>query len=113
MNIKNTSETFEKTNFDFTLLDRAAELSARMGNLLGAYTKEKTDQRRIRDQAYVCLKNMMAEIRKYGKYVFHQDRIHAGGYASAYNRMVYNRRKKRTARNSRGRICRPRRDKNV
>ena len=82
-------EELKHIGFDFTLLDKAAALSARMGDLLGEAKAEKRDcssERRIRDQAYTYLKRVIAEVREYGKYVFYRDDERSHDYACEYTR---------------------------
>jgi hypothetical protein len=86
-------EELERIGFDMSLLDKAAAVSARMGNLHGenkALADEVSRARLIRDQAYTCLKQMVAQVRKYGQYVFYRDETKRKLYASAYSRKLRN-----------------------
>lgn len=49
----------------------------------------------VRDQAYTLLKQVVDEIRKYGRFVFRKDADHARSYSSKYNRDKYNSYKRR------------------
>ncbi|MBN1578278.1 MAG: hypothetical protein JW913_17085 [Chitinispirillaceae bacterium] len=94
---RENSAQLEQIGFDVALLDKAAELSARMGDLLGekrANRKRESDARTIRDQAYVYLKGLMNRIRECGRYVFYRDEERVYGYASDYDRKKRKRYKK-------------------
>ena len=72
-----------RINFDFNLLDRAAELSAELGDLLGEIQvkcKDENSIRVLRMQAYTYLKQLISEVCRYGRYVFHEDREHCREY---------------------------------
>lgn len=76
-------------NFDLTLLDRAADLSDRMGDLLGATNgerKEVSEAMQIRDKAYTYLKQAVDEIRECGKFVFWRNPDRLKGYVSDYHK---------------------------
>ena len=84
-------EELERIGFDMTLLDKAAAMSARMGNLSGenkALAADVSSARLIRDQAYTCLKQLVARVRRYGQYVFYRDEAKRKLYASAYARKL-------------------------
>ncbi|MGZ2371581.1 hypothetical protein ACXR6G_17510 [Ancylomarina sp. YFZ004] len=88
----------EAINFDETLLDSAAEAADRIGRLLGAvnghmYVDDETKV--IRDQAYTLLKQVMDEIRNYGRFVFRKNTDHVKSYSSKHNRDKYNSYKRR------------------
>lgn len=79
----------EAINFDLTLLDKAAEAADKMGGLLGAvnghmYVDDETKV--IRDQSYTLLKQVVDEIRNYGRFVFRKDKDHVKSYSSKYSR---------------------------
>lgn len=78
-------------NFDFSLLDLAADLSDRMGDLLGATNGERkkdSETMIVRDQAFTYLKQAMDEIRACGKYAFWRNPDRLKGYSSDYWRGV-------------------------
>jgi hypothetical protein len=81
----------EVINFDFSLLDKAAQTSKEMADLLAAMNCDKgtrSEFKRIRDQAYTHLKEAVDEIREAGKYVFRQNKKHSVGYTSEYMRQI-------------------------
>jgi hypothetical protein len=58
---------------------------------------ETSEARIIRDKAYVLLKNVMTEIREYGRHAFYRDREHAAEYNVSTYRKTVTRRKKEDA----------------
>ena len=79
----------EAINFDATLLDKAAEAADRMGGLLGAVNGHMyvdDEIKVIRDQAFTLTKQVVQEIRNYGRFVFRKDSDHAKSYSSKYSR---------------------------
>ena len=86
---KKHPEELEKIGFDFTLLDTAEKTAAELTDLLGKAnhnSSAENESRDLRDRAFTHLKAMMAEIREYGKFVYHQDKKRMREYASAYLR---------------------------
>ncbi len=76
-------------SFDLTRLDLAADLSDRMGDLLGATNgerKEVSETMQIRDKAYTYLKLAVDEIRECGKFAFWRNPERFKGYVSNYNK---------------------------
>lgn len=76
-------------SFDLTRLDLAADLSDRMGDLLGATNgerKEVSETMQIRDKAYTYLKQAVDEIRECGKFAFWRTPERFKGYVSNYNK---------------------------
>lgn len=76
-------------SFDLTRLDLAADLSDRMGDLLGATNgerKEVSETMQIRDKAYTYLKLAVDEIRECGKFAFWRTPERFKGYVSNYNK---------------------------
>lgn len=74
-------------SFDFSLIDKAAELADRMGDLLGATNgerKEVSEAMQIRDKAYTYLKQAVDEIRECGKFAFWRTPERLKGYTSDY-----------------------------
>lgn len=87
----NQKELLQSINFDFTLLDRAAELSKELAALLPnavnyspAYKEAKT----IRDAAYTHLKEAVDEIREHGQFVFRDQKERFIGYRSHHIRRL-------------------------
>ena len=84
---KANPEPLSAINFDLSLLDVAAELSDRMGDLLGATNgerKEVSEAMLIRDKAYTYLKQAVDEIRECGKFAFWRNPERLKGYYSEY-----------------------------
>ena len=76
-----------RVGFDFSLIDKAASLSDRMGDLLGATNgerKEVSEAMQIRDKAYTYLKQAVDEIRECGKFAFWRTPERLKGYTSDY-----------------------------
>ena len=74
-------------NFDLVKLETAAEVSDRMGDLLGATNgerKEVSEAMQIRDKAYTYLKQAVDEIRECGKFAFWRTPERLKGYTSDY-----------------------------
>jgi hypothetical protein len=89
------SELLKAVGFDVTLCNKAAELSAYLGNLLGARGKETSSEARtIRDKAYAYLKGIVMEIRTCGQYVFAADKAHLEEYSFSLTPKRTTRRKK-------------------
>jgi hypothetical protein len=84
---KANPEPLAAINFDLALLDRAADLSDRMGDLLGATNgerKEDSEAMLIRDKAFTYLKQAVDEIRNCGKFAFWRTPERLKGYNSDY-----------------------------
>jgi len=80
-------EELKQVGFDVSLLDKAAESSARLGDILGTAKAEKgNDVRKIHNQAYTYLKTLMKEVRDHGKFVFRKDKQNRRCYTSEYYR---------------------------
>ncbi|HNX55346.1 MAG TPA: hypothetical protein PLG33_00790 [Prolixibacteraceae bacterium] len=78
--------------FDFSLIDKAATLSDRMGDLLGATNgerKEDSEALLIRDKAYTYLKQAVDEIRECGKFAFWRTPERLKGYSSEHWQKAY------------------------
>lgn len=76
-----------RINFDASLLQKAADLADRMGDLLGAANGErKKDSEKMltRDKAFTFLKEAVDEIRECGKFVFWRNPDRLKGYSSDY-----------------------------
>ena len=77
----------EKTNCDLTLLDKAEALSDSLPGILAAANGDKADSsavKKIRDQAYTYLKVRVDEVRRYGKFVFSEQKDRQVGYLQHY-----------------------------
>lgn len=86
---KDNPAPIEAINYDLAKLDEAAQMADRMAGLLGAvngqmYTDDET--KIIRDKGYTLLKQVVNEIRDYGKFVFRKDADYVKGYSSKYER---------------------------
>jgi hypothetical protein len=84
---KSNTELLTAVNVDLVLLDTAAELSDRMGDLLGATNGERKEDSKamaIRDKAYTYLKQAVDEIRECGKFAFWRTPDRLKGYNSDY-----------------------------
>lgn len=89
---KANPDLLTEVNFDLTLLDTAADLADRMGDLLGATNGERkkdSEAMIIRDQAYTYLKQAVDEIRECGKFVFWRNPDRLKGYVSEYFRKLH------------------------
>lgn len=76
-------------NFDLTKLDLAADVSDRMGDLLGATNgerKEDSEAMLVRDKAFTYLKQAVDEIRECGKFAFWRTPERMKGYISNYHK---------------------------
>lgn len=86
---KEHPEELDKINFDKTLLETAAATADRMADLLGEANADSAlekSARDIRDRAFTRLRQLMTEIRDYGKYVFYRNDDRCYCYASKYLR---------------------------
>ena len=83
------TELLAAINFDVAQLDRAAQISDEMSELLALATRDRYDDseaKRIRDQAYTYLKTAVDEIYRFGKFVFRKNKARRVGYSSRYLR---------------------------
>ena len=79
----------EATAFDFSMLDKAAELCERLGHLRAEASVDKAsyrEQKLIRDQAYTYLMEAVDEVRTCGQFVFRKDAERCEGYSSQYRK---------------------------
>lgn len=84
---KANPEPLMAINFDMPLLDTAADVSDRMGDLLGATNgerKEDSEAMLIRDKAFTYMKQAVDEIRECGKFAFWRTPERLKGYNSEY-----------------------------
>jgi len=88
------SSELEAIKFDNTKLLRANELSHELYDLRdkvdGAKSSSKREEKIIRDKAYTYLKQLVDEIRAYGKYAFWNDEKMQKRYSSDYLRKKNN-----------------------
>ena len=87
---KDHLEKLQETGFDAAMLDQAENMADQMSVLLARANGTKdsnSESKEIRDKAYSYLKELVSEVRRYGKFVFRKDEEHAAKYASAYHRM--------------------------
>ncbi len=78
-----------ETAFDFGLLDTAAALCERLGELRADASVEKVsyrEQKLIRDRAYTYLMAAADELRECGRFVFRKDGDRLDGYAGQYRK---------------------------
>jgi hypothetical protein len=77
----------QKTKCDLTLLDKAETLSDSLPGILAAANGDKADSssvKKIRDQAYNYLKIRVDKVRRYGKFVFSEQKDRQVGYLRHY-----------------------------
>ncbi len=86
----------EAMNFDMTLLDKAALMSAEFADLFATTEAdaEMRDAKKIRDQAYTLLKRAVDEVRAFSRYAFWKDKDRVRGYTSDHIRNLKNKAKK-------------------
>lgn len=85
------TDLLAKTNFDMTLLDQAAQKSFDLAALLADATGERADSsetKRIRDQAYTYVKEVVDEVYAIGQFVFRDNERRLKGYHSNFLRQV-------------------------
>ncbi|WP_075591133.1 hypothetical protein [Labilibacter marinus] len=90
---KGKPELLAAIKFDMTLLDTAAQLSDRMGEIRAAAngeSKEFKEEKLLRDKAYTYLKEAVDEIRDCGKYLFADNKDRLKGYRSEFIRRKNN-----------------------
>lgn len=88
---KENSAHLQKINFDMSMLDLAASLSADLRTLLGNATAARaycSGSLKIRDQAYTHLKEAVDLVRQHGQFAFWREPARSKGYASEYYRKV-------------------------
>ena len=84
---KEYPEELSQTSFDITNLDRAIDLSVKMGKALAKSnddSAEDVNHKVLRDKAYTHLKTVVEEIRTVGKYVFWRNPDKLDDYSSEY-----------------------------
>ncbi|WP_461631381.1 hypothetical protein [Labilibaculum euxinus] len=86
--------------FDTTKIDRSKQLSHELHELMnrvnGVKNSKKRPEKQLRDRAYTYLKQLVDEIRAYGKYAFWDDKEKQKRYSSEYIRSKNKRNNKLT-----------------
>lgn len=85
---KNT-ELVQAINYDVANFATANSMVSEMSGVLSAangYLYRDDERKLIRDKTYTLLKEVVDEIRDYGKFAFRNDPEHAKGYSSKYVR---------------------------
>ncbi|WP_282016574.1 hypothetical protein [Marinifilum flexuosum] len=86
---KDNLELLTAVNFEVEKLDKAAEIADRMGTLLGEVNGKmyfEDDIKLTRDRCFTLLREVVGEIRDYGKFVFRNNQEKRQAYVSKYNR---------------------------
>lgn len=100
---RENSQLLEATGFDMSNIEKAEQTSVEMASLLAqtiAASGKLADAKKIRNQAYIYLKDAVDEIRRTGQYVFRKDKERFNRYISNHLRHI----KKRQARNSKKKV---------
>lgn len=82
-------EYIKVINYDLDNLEEATLMANEMGDILATangYHYRDDDRKLIRDKTYTLLKQVVDEVREYGKFAFRNDKEHVKGYASKYER---------------------------
>ncbi|MCP5108348.1 MAG: hypothetical protein GY950_33485 [bacterium] len=86
---KKNAALLEAVRFDMVLLDKAAQTSDHMAELLAEANSDKLavqEVKKIRDQAYTHLKEAMDEVCKCGQFLYRYDRERMRAYRSEHLR---------------------------
>ncbi|WP_321515996.1 hypothetical protein [Marinifilum fragile] len=86
---KDNVELLTAVNFEVEKLDAAAVIADRMGTLLGEVNGKmyfEDDIKLTRDRCYTLLREVVDEVRNYGKFVFRKNHEKRQGYISKYKR---------------------------
>lgn len=86
---KDNMPLLEATKTDVTLLDVALEVSDAMATLLATANGEKAEDnstKLMRDKAYTYLKEVVDEVRRYGRFVFRNNKTRLVGYQNQYKK---------------------------
>jgi len=86
---KDNQALLEDINTDVALLDTALATSDAMATLLAMANGEKAEDnatKHMRDQAYTYLKEVVDEVRRYGRFVFRQNKARLVGYQNSYKK---------------------------
>lgn len=86
---KANSAPLQAIHFDLTLCDKASEEATRMGRLLGQMNGHMyvDDELKVfRDKAFTLLKEVVDEVRSYGRFVFRKNSDLQKSYTSKYIR---------------------------
>ncbi|MBR8534267.1 hypothetical protein KDU71_01760 [Carboxylicivirga sediminis] len=82
-------ELVQAINYDATKFDTANTMVSEMSGVLSAangYLYRDDERKLIRDKAYTLLKEVVDEVRDYGRFAFRNDPEHVKGYSSKYAR---------------------------
>lgn len=82
-------ELVQAINYDAAKFDLANTMASEMSGVLSAangYMYRDDERKLIRDKAYTLLKEVVDEIRDYGKFAFRNNPEHVKGYSSKYQR---------------------------
>ena len=88
---RDNQELLTNIGFDLTLLDLAAQKADELAPIYGAATRDREDYhavKKIRDQAFTHVKEVVDLIRKCGKFVFWRNPVRLKGYRSNYLRRI-------------------------
>ncbi|WP_321297350.1 hypothetical protein [Marinifilum fragile] len=86
---KENPELLSNINFDMEWLQTSADMADRMGGLLGEINGRmyfEDELKLTRDKAYTLCKDVVDEVRSYGKFVFRKDADKRKAYSSKYSR---------------------------
>lgn len=86
---KANSAPLQAIHFDLSLCDKASEEASRMANLLGQVNGQMyvTDELKVfRDKAFSLLKDVVDEVRSYGRFIFRKNPDLRKSYTSKYIR---------------------------
>lgn len=89
---KSNLPLLENINFDPEILNKAAQLSDSLSELLGKVKFERfeeSEEKLMRNRAYTLLKETVDEIREAGKYIFAKNKKRSKAYASDYFRRMW------------------------
>ncbi|MCT4602996.1 MAG: hypothetical protein N4A59_08875 [Marinifilum sp.] len=82
-------ESLGDINFDMQWLQKSVDMADHMGSLLGDINGRmyfEDDRKLIRDKAYTLCKEVVDDVRSYGKFVFRKDVEKRKAYSSKYSR---------------------------
>jgi hypothetical protein len=88
---RDNQELLSSIGFDLTLLDLAAQKSDELAEIYAAAYRDREDfsaVKKIRDQAFTHVKEVVDKIRKCGKFVFWRTPTRLKGYRSNYLRRI-------------------------
>ena len=90
---KQHPDPLKAINFNTAKIDRASQLSQELLDLLnkvdGVKNSKNRPEKQLRDRAYTYLKQLVDEIRTYGKYTYWNNEEKLKRYSSEYQRKFY------------------------